>query len=50
MISACQRLVVLKLEGWETSTGVTAEIEIAKRKGISVDYISPDHPEEWVFE
>lgn len=39
MISRCQRLLVLKLNGWEQSTGVTAEIKIAKELGIPIQYI-----------
>lgn len=35
----CARLIVLQLPGWETSQGVTAEIELAKELGIPIDYI-----------
>jgi hypothetical protein len=35
------RLVVLKLDGWKTSTGVQAEIAIAKRLKIPIRYIDP---------
>ena len=41
MIKNCKCLVVLKLEGWEQSTGVQAEIKIAKELGLSVEYIDP---------
>jgi hypothetical protein len=37
------RLVVLMLEGWEESTGVQAEIAIAKRLKIPVHYIDPEN-------
>lgn len=43
MIAACSMLVVLKLDGWESSVGVAAEIEIAKRLGIPVFYRTPGH-------
>ncbi len=35
---SCQ-MIVLCLEGWEESTGVQAEIEIATRIGIPISYI-----------
>lgn len=35
------RLAVLRLEGWETSFGVTAEIDFARRCGIPVEFIDP---------
>lgn len=38
---ACRRLVVLKLDGWEKSTGVQEEIEIALALGKPVVYIDP---------
>ncbi len=41
MLAACTRLIVLKLDGWETSTGVTAEIKIAKEMGLPVEYMDP---------
>jgi len=41
IISACRALVVLKLDGWEESTGVQSEIEIAGELGIPVEYMEP---------
>jgi hypothetical protein len=41
MIARCQKLMVLKLDGWEQSTGVTAEIKIAKEFGIPIEYMEP---------
>jgi hypothetical protein len=35
----CNRLIVLKLNGWETSTGVQAEISLAKELGYEIEYI-----------
>jgi len=35
----CAYLVVLKLEGWQDSVGVQAEIELARESGITVIYI-----------
>lgn len=40
MIRLCSKMHVLKLEGWSISKGVTAEIELAQRLGLEVDYIS----------
>ena len=37
-IEACQQVVVLMLDGWETSVGVQAEIEIATSLGKPVWY------------
>lgn len=37
----CERLIVLRLEGWEASRGVAAEVEFAGRIGIPVLYIDP---------
>ena len=42
MIAACDKLMVLRLPGWETSTGVQAEIRIAQDHGIPVEYIDYD--------
>lgn len=42
MISRCDRLWVLEIDGWRESVGVTAEIEIARRIGIRVDWLRPD--------
>jgi hypothetical protein len=42
MIKCCQRLTVAKIDGWETSTGVQAEIKIANELGIPVDYVESD--------
>lgn len=38
MIGCCDDLLVLTLPGWETSTGVQAEIQIAQDMGIPIDY------------
>lgn len=42
-IRASQTIVVLTLPGWRDSTGVSAEIRYAKRKGIPVEYWSPEN-------
>jgi len=39
MLSKASLLVVLMLDGWEESKGVTAEIEFAKSCGIEVEYV-----------
>lgn len=41
MISRCSKLIVLKLDGWVKSTGVNAEVKIAKEMGIPVEYLDP---------
>lgn len=41
MLSNCEKLIVLKLDGWDKSVGVAAEVKIAEEMGIPVDYM--DH-------
>jgi hypothetical protein len=41
MIRACERMVVLKLDGWRESKGVRAEIEYARSKGKRVSFVRP---------
>lgn len=36
-----EKLVVLKLYGWEESRGIAAEIDFATRIGIPVEYLEP---------
>lgn len=42
IISRCSEVRVLTIAGWETSIGITAEIEIANRLGIPVTFEKPD--------
>ena len=37
---ACDKLMVLKLKGWEMSVGVTDEIAIAEMMGIEIEYVT----------
>lgn len=39
VLRCCKKLVVLQLEGWEKSKGVTGEIELAKQLGIIIEYL-----------
>lgn len=39
ILSHCSKLIVLCLPGWDTSVGVQAEIQIAKRLDIEIEYI-----------
>lgn len=41
MISVCDELVVLMLQDWEFSTGVNAELKIAKELGKPIRYMNP---------
>lgn len=36
MLKNCQALIVVKIDGWEASSGVALEIEFAKANGIPV--------------
>ena len=40
-IRASKRFLIVTLPGWEESTGVTAEIKIAKEAGIPIEHIDP---------
>ena len=42
MLSKCQKMIVLKLDGWKESIGVTAEIKIATELNIPIEYIEYD--------
>lgn len=41
-LSFVKKIVVLRLPGWETSTGVQAEIKIGAEMGIPVEYMDYD--------
>jgi len=41
MLGNCDTLMVLKLPGWNISTGVQAEIKIAEEFGIPIEYMEP---------
>lgn len=38
ILRKCERLVVLCIDGWDRSRGVTEEIHLAQRLGIPVEY------------
>lgn len=40
-LEACNKIIVLKLPGWEESQGVAGEIAIALELGIPVEYLDP---------
>ncbi len=44
MLSRCDRLIVLKMPGWELSRGVTEEIMHAKERGLPIEWM--EVPEE----
>lgn len=41
MLKKCDKMLVLMLEGWETSKGVQAEVEFMQAAGKQVEYITP---------
>ena len=41
MLSFCDGLVVLRLDGWENSVGVQSEIEAARTMGIPIRHVAP---------
>lgn len=42
ILKICNKIIVLKLPGWDISTGVQAEIQIGNELGIPVEYIDYD--------
>lgn len=42
ILASCCKLIVLMLDGWRESKGVTGEIAIACELGLDVEYISPN--------
>ena len=47
ILSMCQCLLILTMEGWEASKGVQREIVLAKQKGLLIETITP--PEESAY-
>lgn len=41
ILLACHEMRILKLEGWQTSRGIRAEIDFAERLGIDVRTVEP---------
>jgi hypothetical protein len=44
LLARCDEVVVLMLDGWETSVGVREEIRIARELGKPVRYLAPELP------
>lgn len=42
ILSTCCKLLVLMLEGWQQSKGVTAEIGIAQKLNLPIVYLNPE--------
>jgi len=40
-VKICKSVIVVMLDGWDKSTGVKAEIELADKYGIPVKYLDP---------
>jgi hypothetical protein len=40
-IKSCKKIIVIMLDGYKESTGVNAEIELAKKYGVKVEYLDP---------
>ncbi len=49
MLSRCDELWVLCIDGWRTSNGVTAELKIARETGMPIHYVVPAHPDEYTI-
>jgi len=41
-VGMCKKILIVALDGWQSSTGVNAEIEIAMKAGITIEYIDPE--------
>ena len=37
----CSRMVVLRIDGWESSKGVAKEMQLARELGIPVEFMDP---------
>lgn len=42
IFDSCRRVVVLMLDGWRESVGIQAEIGLAWRMGLLVEYMEPE--------
>jgi hypothetical protein len=40
-LTHCHKIIVLKLDGWKESKGVTAELKIAEELGLDIEYMEP---------
>lgn len=40
-VSASSKVVVIMLPGWEDSVGLTAELELAKKLGLEIEWLDP---------
>jgi Domain of unknown function (DUF1937) len=40
-IKACDRMLILRIPGWDTSKGVAIERQIFERRGAPVDFMDP---------
>ena len=47
ILPRCEKLGVLKIDGWDKSVGVKEEISEAKRLGIPVMYLTRAEPHDW---
>ena len=45
MLGVCKAIVVLKLDGWEQSVGVRAEMEFALRMGLRIEFLEWSEPQ-----
>ncbi|MBT4792337.1 MAG: DUF1937 family protein [Halobacteriovoraceae bacterium] len=41
LLLASKGMIVLKIDGWQESYGVSKEVELCKEKSISVQYLNP---------
>ena len=40
LLKLCDKMIVLRLEGWESSRGIAAEIEFCHNNGIPIEFIN----------
>jgi hypothetical protein len=41
-MSFCSEIIVLRLDGWEASSGVSRELAFFRERGLPVTYVDPD--------
>ncbi len=41
ILESCWKIIVVQVDGWDKSSGVSEEIKIAKELGLCVEFIKP---------
>lgn len=41
-IQKCDKIIFITLDGWEESTGLNEELQLAKKYGLEIEYLNPE--------